>query len=199
MKLVYPLGILAALALVACSKDSDSPVPGATPGATAAAASASPTPTAHNGRRNTARVANPVTIQPLLPKHGIYASGGGRTSRPWRVIVDLVAKTINSATGDREGMLPHDKLDHESTRPLTDAEQFDLTGLAERAWREPMPVLLAPTGDYDEILVSVDGEDIFFLEGFGPIRPAEAALLVGKLKRIATTAAPGTPAPAGSP
>jgi hypothetical protein len=197
MKLVYPLGILAALSLASCTRDSDNPAPGAASATTPA--SASPTPTAHNGRRNTARVAIPVTIQPLLPKHGIYASGGGRTSRPWRVIVDLVAKTIHSATGDREGMPPHEKLDHESTRPLSDAEQFDLTGLAERAWREPMPVLLSPTGDYDEILVSVDGEDIFFLEGFGPIRPPEAALLVGKLKKIATTAAPPTPAPAGSP
>jgi hypothetical protein len=179
MKLVSSLGILVALSLASCSRDSESPT-----SAGPSAASPPPAPT-NGGRRKTARVAIPAPLLPLLPVHGIYASGGGRTSTPWRVVVDLVAKNITSAVGNTAGIPPTDALDHPSTRPLTEAERLDLTGLAERAWREPMPVLDTPNGDYDEILVSVDGEDIFFLEGFGPIRPPEAALLVGKLKRIA--------------
>jgi hypothetical protein len=53
------------------------------------------------------------------------------------------------------------------TRPLTEKEHVELIKLAERAWHESMPTLTSPTADYDEVLVAVDGDDVFFLDGYG--------------------------------
>ena len=181
MKLVYPVGILAALSLASCSKSSDGPST-----ATTASAGSDPLAASISGpRRNTPLAIVPGTVQPLLPKHGIYAHGGGTATTPWRTIVDLDAGTVTAATSSSVGGLPFDKMEHTSTRPLTDAERTVFTGLSERAWREPMPTLSHPTGDYGEVLATTDGDDAFYLDGFGPMQPAAAAALVNKLKLIA--------------
>jgi hypothetical protein len=184
MKLVYPLGILAALSLAACSRSSDSAAPDAAP---ASSLTATPWPSrVYTGvRRNTPLDIIPVTIQPMLPKRGIFAAGGGTTTMPWRTIVDLDAGTVTTATSPNVGAAWFSKLEKESTRPVTGDERNDLTDLAEHAWREPMPTIGTPAAGYDEVLVSVDGAQAFFLEGYGPITPTAAARLVGKLKAFA--------------
>jgi len=178
MKHVYTLGILAALSVAACSKSSDGP-------AAAASASAAPEPSYGSDRRTTPIGDVPAPIMPFLPKHGVYASGAGAKSTPWRAVLDFDAKTLTTATGTMIGGLAFDKTLKETTHPLSDLELADARHLAELAWREPMPVLTHPSGDYGEVLVSIDGNQAFYLDGFGPMQPVSAATLVHKLKNIA--------------
>jgi hypothetical protein len=179
-------GMLAGLALAACSKGSDAtPAPAASASSAGSASSALSLGPLVGDRRTTKLDTLPVTIRPLLPTHGIYAAGGGSASKPWRAIVDLSANTVTTSTGKTVGMMPFEKLDMETTRPLTDIERTDFMSLAEHAWREPMPVLEHPTGTYGEVLVAIDGENTFYLDGFGPVRPPAAAALVARLKAIA--------------
>ncbi|MGD0527404.1 MAG: hypothetical protein ABSE49_19845 [Polyangiaceae bacterium] len=187
MKPVHTAGVLVALALVACKGD-DPPPPAPAPSASAAPA-ADPFGPLVGDRRNTSLDQIPATIRPLLPKHGIYAGGGGSATTPWRAVVDLSAGTISTATSKTVGILPFMPLDPPTTRPITDAERALFTGLAEHAWREQMPVLTHPTGDYGEVLVAVDDAQAFYLDGFGPITPASAAALVRDLKAIAVPGA----------
>ncbi len=187
MKRAYTAGVLAALTLAACTKGTETPT---APAASASAPTASASAAGELGplvgdRRNTKLDQIPDTIRPLLPKHGIYAGGGGSATTPWRAVVDLGAGTVTTATSKVVGLLPFQELDPPTTRPLSEAERTLLTNLAEHAWREPMPVLDHPTGDYGEVLVTVDGDQAFYLDGFGPITPASAAALVRDLKAVA--------------
>jgi hypothetical protein len=182
MKLVYPVGILATLSLAACSRtdtSSTAPVPSSQAGEAPE----------EDARRSTRLDIIPSTIRPLLPKHGMYAAGGGTKSTPWRTVVDLDAETVTSSNSQTVGAMWFGKLDHELTRRLTEKEHVELIKLAERAWHEPMPTLTSPTAEYDEVLVAVDGDDVFFLEGYGPIRPPKAAALLNTLKVIAVSPA----------
>jgi hypothetical protein len=55
--------------------------------------------------------------------------------------------------------------------------------LAADAWAEPPPSQPpVGTADYDEILIIADGDDTFFLQGFGPIRRPAAAKLIEMLR-----------------
>jgi hypothetical protein len=190
MKPVYPLGILAALSLVACTRTDASNNPAAPSSAESSAPAEAPE---DDARRTTKLDLVPSTIRPLLPKHGMYAAGGGNKATAWRTVVDLSAETVTTSSSQTVGALWFGKLDHEVTRPITEAEHVELIKLAERAWHEAMPTLTNPTNDYDEVLVAVDGDDVFFQEGYGPIRPPKAAALVNKLKAIAVPPLPTAP------
>jgi len=134
-----------------------------------------------------ARRALPAVAAPLVPRRGIYAAGGGLTSSPWRAIVDLDAKTLAAGRSSAANAPSYGKLDEEKRRALDDEELADLVALADRAWREPAAPFAQPIADYDEILIVADGDDTFFLQGFGPIRAAEAAALVARLRTAAVT------------
>lgn len=127
----------------------------------------------------------PTVIKPLLPQRGFYAAGGGLVSSAWRVVVDRDAKTIFAGTAAGPNAASFGKLDSETTRPLSARNEAHLTELAEAAWREPPAAPSSPTADYDEILIIVDGEDAFFLQGFGPIRQPAAAKAILELRAAA--------------
>ncbi len=137
-------------------------------------------------RRLTPRDQLPKPIQPLLPRRGIYAAGGGLVSSAWRIVVDRDAKTIYRGTAAGPNAPSFGKMDGEATKDLSPANDTHLTELAEAAWREPPSAAPPrPTADYDEILIVVDGNDAFFLEGFGPIRQPAAAKAIEELRAAA--------------
>lgn len=156
--------------LVACSSPSAPP-----------AQAARPVP-----RQITPRVKLPPAIQAGLPRHGIYAAGGGLMSASWRVVVDTDAMTIYGGSSPAANASSIGKLDQEATRPLSPRNRDLLMKLAADAWTEAPPAHPDdPTADYDEIFVVLDGDDTFYLEGFGPIRRPLAAKAIVELRAAA--------------
>jgi len=143
----------------------------------------SPKPAAPAQRAVTPRSKLPEKVAPLVPRHGIYAAGGGLTSAPWRVVVDDDADTIYAGSSKQQNASSLGKLDSEQTKPLTPRNEELLGKLASDAWTEAPPATPPePTADYDEILIIADGDDCFYLEGFGPIRRPAAAHLIEMLR-----------------
>lgn len=159
--------VLGLLLLVACADHSTPP--------------AKPPPLAQ--RPITPRAKLPANLIPLVPQHGIYAAGGGLTSAPWRVVVDDDANTLFSGSSKTANTPSFGKLEKESTQPLSPHNKDYLGKLADDAWREPAPATPPePTADYDEIVIACEGDDCFFLEGYGPIKRPAAAKLIEMLR-----------------
>jgi len=130
---------------------------------------------ASSTRQSIARRELPTELQPLVPRHGAVTTGGGVKSPVFRVIVDTDAKTIYTGSAPAGSTLAG-KLPAERTRELTPANEHHLMQLCADAWSEPAPVT-APerVAGYNEYLIVADGDEIFFVDGRGPItRPAAA-------------------------
>ncbi|MGE0397931.1 MAG: hypothetical protein AB7T06_14625, partial [Kofleriaceae bacterium] len=128
----------------------------------------------------------PSAILPLLPKHGIYVAGGGFVSTPWRIVVDLDQKTIYAGTADTPNAPSFGPMDRESKKELSPRNGSHLMKLAHEAWTEPPPKTPPdPSADYDEVLIVVDGDDTFFLQGYGPIRRPLAANAIVEIRAAA--------------
>jgi hypothetical protein len=122
-------------------------------------------------RPSIARRELPPELAPLVPKHGALASGGGVKSPAFRVVVDTDAKTI--ATIDK-------------TRELTPRNEQYLMKLCADAWNEPAPATVPDKVEgYDEFLIVADGDEVFFLEGHGPITRPAAAKAIEALRAAA--------------
>jgi hypothetical protein len=161
---------LAACVLVACASDAPSTTKSTPPTMT---------------RPITPRSKLPAAIQPLLPQHGIYAAGGGLVSSAWRVVVDYDAKTIFGGTSAASNAPSFGPMDKENRRGLSAANETLLRQVAEDAWREPAERPVDPPADYDAILVVLDGDDTFYLQGYGPIRRPAAAKAIVELRAAA--------------
>lgn len=136
-------------------------------------------------RQLTPRDKLPKVVLPLLPRHGIYAAGGGLVSSAWRVVVDRDAKTIYAGSSQGANAPSFGKLDKEVTKPLSQRNDAHLMELAEAAWRERPGRPTNATADYDEILIVADGDEYFFLEGYGPIQSPAAAKVIEELRAAA--------------
>jgi hypothetical protein len=137
-------------------------------------------------RQITPRESLPKPILPLLPQRGFYAAGGGLVSSAWRVVVDRDAKTITTGVAAGPNAASFGKMDQEAAMPLSERNDAHFAGLGEAAWREaPSKDRPDPTADYDEVLIVVDGNDAFFLQGFGPIRQPAAAKMIEELRAAA--------------
>jgi len=124
-------------------------------------------------------------IAPLVPKHGVLATGGGMKSPVFRVIVDTDAKTIYTGSAPADSKL-WGKLPDERTRELTPRNEQHLMQLAADAWSEPAPATPPDKVDgYDEFLIVADGDEVFFLEGHGPITRPAAAKAIEALRAAA--------------
>jgi hypothetical protein len=135
-------------------------------------------------RQAEARSQLPAAIQPLLPRRGIYAAGGGLVSSAWRVVLTLEGElTAGRAPGSNAPSTG--KLTDERSRMVAGADLAAIFALADRVWREKRGPNLSPTADYDEIIAIVDGDEAYFLEGFGPIRGGAAAELIARLRELA--------------
>ena len=136
-------------------------------------------------RRITPRDKLPDVVKPLLPQRGFYAAGGGLVSSAWRVVVDRDAKTIFGGTADGANAASFGKMDKETTKPLSQRNDTHLTEICEVAWREAPVKSTDATADYDEILIIVDGDNAFYLQGFGPIKTPGAAKAIEELRAAA--------------
>lgn len=140
-------------------------------------------PVATAQRPITPRSKLPANLIPLVPQHGIYAAGGGLTSTPWRVVVDDDANTLFAGSSKTPNTPSFGKLEKEATQPLSPRNKDYLGKLADDAWREPAPATPPePIADSDEIVIVCDGDDCFFLEGYGPIKRPAAAKLIEMLR-----------------
>lgn len=171
--------ILTTLSLVAACSTTPAPAP--------QTATSTTTTTSTTGQRDiTPRASLPPALLPLLPKNGIYASGGGLTSPPWRIVVDLDAKTIFVGQSTKPNAPSTGKLEKEAIKELSARNGAYLMGFAHTAWTEAPPSAPSePMADYDEVLVVLEGDDTFFLEGYGPIRRPEAAKMIVELRAAA--------------
>lgn len=134
----------------------------------------------------TPRAKLPPAIQKLLPAHGVYIAGGGLVSTAWRVVVDYDKKTIYGGTAKQANAPSFGAMSKEASNPLSPRNEVHLTRLAEDVWREEPPKdRLDPTADYDEIFVVLDGDDAFYLQGFGPIRRPIAAQAIIEFRAAA--------------
>ena len=128
----------------------------------------------------------PAAILPLLPRNGVYVAGGGLVSPAWRVVLDLDAKTLYGGSANAANAPSFGPMDKESTKDLSRRNQDLLIGLAQAAWSEPATKdTMSPTADYDEIFVVLEGDDTFYLQGFGPIRRPAAAEAIIELRAAA--------------
>jgi hypothetical protein len=128
----------------------------------------------------------PAAILPLLPKNGVYTAGGGLMSPPWRVVLDLDAKTLYGGSATKANAPSTGPMDKEQKKDLSPRNQELLMGLAHAAWSEPASKDPPdPTADYDEVFVVLEGDDAFFLEGYGPIRQPGAAKAIVELRAAA--------------
>jgi hypothetical protein len=141
-----------------------------------------PPPHTQATRVITPRTKLPAAIVPLVPQHGIYAAGGGLMSAPWRVVVDTDANTIFAGSSQSANSPSFGKLEHENTKPLTPPNKQHLMQLANDAWTEAPDRPRDPTADYDEIVVVADGDDTFFLQGYGPIHRPLAMKLIEEVR-----------------
>jgi len=172
-----------AIAVLACQGSRPPAGPGAEPrveedGMTAPAAFSKEPRTA------TARAELPEAIRPLLPAQGIYAAGGGLTSSGWRVVLSLDG-SLYGGLAKGAGKPSFGPMDEEHRREVGGRELAAVFALADRVWREKREPSLSPTADYDEVVAIVDGDDAFFLQGFGPIRGGAAAELIERLRKLA--------------
>lgn len=126
----------------------------------------------------------PEAIRPLLPRQGIYAAGGGLTSSAWRVVLSLDGNLV-SGEARGAGKPSFGTMDQERARRIGGRKLAAVFDLADRVWREEREPTLSPTADYDEIIAIVDGDECFFLQGFGPIRGGAAAELIERLRELA--------------
>ncbi len=134
----------------------------------------------------TPRAKLPAAIQPLLPTHGVYIAGGGLVSSAWRIVVDYDKKTIYGGEQKATNAPSFGKMSNEATKELSPRNEVHLTKIAEDVWREiPPKGDIDGMADYDEIFVVLDGDDAFFLQGYGPIRRPVAAKAIIEFRAAA--------------
>jgi hypothetical protein len=104
-------------------------------------------------------------------------------SSPWRVQVTLDGE-VRAGSSPNGGASSLSLAADQRTR-LDASALRSLTDLAERVRLEPRLPNPYPTADYDEILVLADGDEVIFLDGFGPIHGGAAEELVRRLRQVA--------------
>lgn len=126
----------------------------------------------------------PAALAPLVPKHGVLAVGGGVKSPVFRVVIDTDAKTIVSGSAPAGSELGG-KLADEKMRELTPRNEKHLMQLCADAWRETTAQSTDRVVGYDEYLIIADGEELFLLDGKGPITRPRAAKAIEALRAAA--------------
>lgn len=144
-----------------------------------------PPPATPAPRTSIARRELPAEIQPLVPRRGVYLAGGGEKSEVFRVVVDTDAKTIYTGKGPAASPL-HGTLPDQRTRELTPRNEEHLMRLCADAWAEPAPASAPdPVDGYDEFFIVADGDELFFVQGHGPIRRPKAVKAIEALRAAA--------------
>ena len=151
------------------------------------ACSSGPPPQQHSPqpRPTVARRELPPELVDLVPIHGVLATGGGVKSTVFRIVVDTDAKIIKTGSAPPDTKLGA-KLTDEITRELTPRNEQHLMQLCSDAWQEPAPATPPDRVEgYDEFLIVADGDEVFLLEGHGPITRPAAAKAIEALRAAA--------------
>ncbi len=138
----------------------------------------------HTVRPSIARREVPPDLSPLVPSHGVLATGGGMKSPAFRIVVDTDAKTIYAGTAPPNTPIGG-KMTEQKTRELTQPNEEHLLKLCADAWGEAAAGAEEPVEGYDEFLVIADGEELFMVQGHGPIRRPKAANIIETLRAAA--------------
>lgn len=149
----------------------------------------SPPPHQHapQPRPTVARRELPPDLAPFVPKHGVLATGGGVKSPLFRIVVDTDAKTIYTGSAPPDTKLGAKLAPADTrTRELTPRNEQHLMQLCSDAWQESAPATPPDRVEgYDEFLIVADGEEVFLLEGHGPITRPAAAKAIEALRAAA--------------
>jgi len=152
---------------------------------TACSSGPPPQPARPAPRTSIARRELPPEILPLVPNHGVYLAGGGEKSAVFRVVVDTDAKTIYTGKGPAASPV-HGKLADSHSRELTPRNEAHLMRLCADAWAEPAPATQPdPVEGYDEFFIVADGDEVFFVQGRGPITRPKAVKAIEALRAAA--------------
>jgi hypothetical protein len=135
-------------------------------------------------RRAKPRADLPEAIRPLLPERGIYAAGGGLTSSGWRIALSIDG-SLEGGRAKGANKPSFGEMDDKVSKKIGGRDLAAVFALADEVWREKREPNLSPTADYDEIIAIVDGDEAFFLQGYGPIRGGSAADLIERLRALA--------------
>jgi hypothetical protein len=115
----------------------------------------------------------------LLPWRGIYAAGRGVTAPAWRVVVTAEGD-LRAGSNPKPGSSPIALVDRKR-RKVTPPVLAELIKLADRAWREKRTAVVADP-ENAEVLIIVDGADVFQLDAGGPLTTGAAGQLMARLK-----------------
>lgn len=159
--------LVVATSLVACG--SSAPAPAEKP---------------HVVRPSIARRDVPPDLSPLVPVHGVLATGGGVKSPAFRIIVDTDVKTIYAGSAPPSTPIGG-KMTEGITRELTPRNEEHLMKLCADAWGEEAAGAEEAVEGYDEFLVLADGEELFLVQGHGPIKRPKAANVIETLRAAA--------------
>jgi hypothetical protein len=138
----------------------------------------------HTVRPSIARRDVPPDLSPLVPGHGILATGGGVKSPAFRIIVDTDVKTIYAGSAPPNTPIGG-RMTEQTTRELTPPNEEHLMKLCADAWAESAPAAGDAVEGYDEFLIIADGEELFFVQGHGPITRPKAAHVIETLRAAA--------------
>lgn len=139
----------------------------------------------HVMRPSIARRDVPPDLSPLVPGHGVLATGGGLKSPAFRIIVDTDAMTIYAGTAPPNTPVGG-RMTEQTTRELTPPNEEHLMKLCADAWAEPAPAVAEePVEGYDEFLIIADGEELYMIQGHGPIQRPKAAHVIETLRAAA--------------
>ena len=135
-------------------------------------------------RRDRARAKLPKVIQPLVPKRGIYAAGGGLTSSSWRIGVNIDTNELIAGENPQVNSKSFEVMPRTYRVTLPRKVVIELVGLADKAWRHTSEPPDHPIADYDELLVVGDGEEVFKEQGYGPLQDGPAKTLLERLHAL---------------
>jgi len=132
-----------------------------------------------------ARSEIPGAVAPGVPQRGIYAAGGGLTNSAWRVIVDLDTLSVQYSESEAHGSSSVGEMDQNWNWIVAHPDLAPIVEAADRAWRAERVVTEDPIVDYMELLILADGEQVFVLDGHGPIIEPAAQGLIDALRSLA--------------
>jgi hypothetical protein len=123
----------------------------------------------------------PKAIEPLVPKHGIYAAGGGLMSSPWRIVLDYDAKQVKFGRDKKVRAPSFAEMAETGARAVGD-ETLSVVHIADKSLREAEIARTSPIADYSEIVIACKGDDCIYYNPYGPARAPEAQQLLKVLR-----------------
>lgn len=119
----------------------------------------------------------PEEVRPLLPTKGFLFASGGLTSATRRLTIDWDKKTINFGENLNKNSSAYEKMTHENTAQLTDAQLQKINALINEIVNSKEKFSNSrPLVDFDVKLFLVWNDEVKIIDSYGPP--------VGKVKEL---------------